>query len=493
MLNIEIPSVGGDILGLITGGMYDDPMAIYREYVQNSFDSITAAGGDGQIDVMIDPVLRKVIIRDDGPGLTEQEARRRLVPIGASEKTGSRQIGFRGIGRLAGLAFATSVIFRTRSQADTPIIQVTWNGAQLKRGIEDGIPLQTLLSRSISEEFVQKEGYPPAFFEVEVSGVSRYAAGSILNPDAVGSYISQICPVPFRPEFPYAEQVSGLFESGERLITISVFIQNGQGPIRRPHLEGVPHKGRGVDPFQGFERIDIPQIGTGQLAAIGWVGHSSYLGALAKSAGVRCIRARVGNMQIGGEDVFDHLFQDSRFNRWCIGEVHILDSRIRPNGRRDYFEISPHVRNLENHLGAVCRRLEQRCRASSSRRIARRQIESMLDELQKTYDLASSGYLTACAARDLMEKKGFEIERFRKRCGALEDSEFYMNALDRWEEKFRCFRARRGRPSFFGIKPSEAPIYREVFQTLTKAIPSSSKAKEVIEAVLNYKQDGTPP
>ena len=33
-----------------------------------------------------------------------------------------------------------------------------------------------------------------------------------------------------------------------------------------------------------------------------------------------------------------------------VGEVHVIDPRILPNGRRDYFEPGPHTRNLENQL-----------------------------------------------------------------------------------------------------------------------------------------------
>jgi len=62
-------------------------------------------------------------------------------------------------------------------------------------------------------------------------------------------------------------------------------------------------------------------------------------------------------MQIGTDRIFEHLFEEPRFNGWCVGEVHILDSRIVPNGRRDYFEPSPHLRNLENQLGAIAQTL----------------------------------------------------------------------------------------------------------------------------------------
>ena len=41
--------IGKDILELLSSSMYVDPMAIYREYVQNAADSIDEARAAGQI------------------------------------------------------------------------------------------------------------------------------------------------------------------------------------------------------------------------------------------------------------------------------------------------------------------------------------------------------------------------------------------------------------------------------------------------------------
>ena len=111
--------------------------------------------------------------------------------------------------------------------------------------------------------------------------------------------------------------------------------------------------------------LRIPAIDESSDAAVGWLAHSSYLGAIPKDLGLRGFRAREGNIQIGDEGVFDSLFPEERFNRWCVGEVHIVDPRIMPNGRRDYFEPGPHTRNLENHLEAIIRGIVNRCRKAS--------------------------------------------------------------------------------------------------------------------------------
>ena len=115
--------VGGDILNLITTGMYNNPLAIYREYIQNAADEFAASSRaqNGKVEIEVDPSKLRVRIRDNGPGLSFDRAMRALLPIARSEKRRGTDRGFRGIGRLSGLAFAESVTFITRSQDDQPI------------------------------------------------------------------------------------------------------------------------------------------------------------------------------------------------------------------------------------------------------------------------------------------------------------------------------------------------------------------------------------
>ena len=93
---------------------------VYREYIQNSTDSIDKAITDGvlsaseaTIHIQIDVVKRSISIRDNGCGISVSKARETLLNIGHSDKNGVDERGFRGIGRLAGLAYAEEVQFIT--------------------------------------------------------------------------------------------------------------------------------------------------------------------------------------------------------------------------------------------------------------------------------------------------------------------------------------------------------------------------------------------
>ena len=74
------PVAGKFLLEILTKGMYSNPMHVYREYIQNSTDSIDKAIADGilstseaAIHIQIDGTKRKITIRDNGCGISKND------------------------------------------------------------------------------------------------------------------------------------------------------------------------------------------------------------------------------------------------------------------------------------------------------------------------------------------------------------------------------------------------------------------------------------
>ena len=399
------PLVGSGILGLVTAGMYDDPQAIYREYIQNAADALATAGerARGMVDIRIDVSGARAVIRDNGPGLSRDTVFQALVPIANSEKRRGADRGFRGIGRLSGLAFAESVAFRTRACDDEPVSCVTWDGRKL-HSLQGVSETERAIQECVTIETLPGPDYPNHFFEVELRGIGRHAASRILNRENVRAYIGEVCPVPLHPEFPFMREISNLFVSDKVPLTLDVFVNGETDPITRRYGRNIRFsEGREAN-FTELEPIHIPTAEGEDAAAVGWIAHSDYLGAIPKAPGIRGIRALIGNIQIGNERTFDALFPEERFNRWCVGEIHILDPRIVPNGKRDYFELGPHVRNLENHLKSVFRGIAARCRRASIKRNRERKIRSALNRVDEIQNLAAAGYLFLEDAEALIEQ-----------------------------------------------------------------------------------------
>ena len=488
----EASVVGADVLGLVTSGMYFDPLTAYREYIQNSVDAIQSAGieDDGLIEIRVAPDEGRVSVRDNGPGLTLTEAKRTLVPIARSEKRGRGLRGFRGVGRLVGLAFAESVTFVTRAGEGAPVVRVVWDGGMLNTRIKSGDGLASVLDKAVTVDTVCGERYPQQFFEARMDGVSRHAAGSIMNRAAVRQYVGEVCPVPFARHFRHAETISRVLGERTKPFAVAVRLDGEDMCVERPHACSVKVSAHESQDIVDVEEIGVAGVGVRGCAAVGWIAHTPYRGAILKSCGVRGMRARAGNIQIGGEDVFEHLFSEGRFNRWCIGEVHVLAPEIVPNARRDYFEPGVHLRNLENQLGAVCRRLERRCRAASRGRLRERRLRDFLDRAEAALELASSGYLNTDAARKLVEDRVVEAGDWGEKQSMCDNDGALAEALGTVADRLNKFRAHAGTRKFSGVGMTETQVYHEVFGVLTEVVSHPALAKRMIEVILRRMEEG---
>ena len=476
---------GAGLLGLVTTGMYHDPLSMYREYIQNAADAAATSGLSrrARVEITIDVAERRIRIRDNGPGLSPEDALERLLPIGRSDKTLGIDRGFRGVGRLAGLAFAKTVSFTTRAHEAEVVTRITWHSDRLPQLTSSKLKLEDAILGCVDVESLPGPDHPEHFFEVEVGDVARHSTGLLLNRDAVRDYVSEACPVPMRSNFPFADSVEGLFHHAEAPLTFEVLLKGDPGPVKRPYGKSIQLSANRNAEYTEFQAVRIPSVDDTGDAAIGWVAHSSYLSAIPKNQRVRGIRARVGNIQIGSEAVFDHLFSEERFNRWCVGELHIVDSRIIPNARRDYFELGPHLRNLENHLIPILRSIVTRCRRESTARNRARKMLAALSNVEDLYALATSGYLTSRDSTGLVRQALREVEEIRNSVGKRKLDNGTLERLDSAEDKLNNFSVGTDPQQFGDVPHAEAVVYRKLFGALATLAPSPGSARELIEIV----------
>ena len=370
--------VGKDVLELLSTAMYVDPLTIYREYLQNAADAIddarVAGLQAGTVDISLDHASRTVSIRDDAAGIPAADFRRVLTSVGASAKRGTEARGFRGVGRLSGLAYARSLTFLSRAAGETQVSTMTWNCQALRTALRDPADRRDLAAiiDAITTTTVSEEPGDP-FFEVRLEGVARQGDDRIMSPGAVGDYLSQVAPVPLDPAFALSEQVAERVGALVRLGTLRVSINGGE-PLTRPFRDQLPVDGGRPLRLREAAFVEVPSV-DGGIGAIGWVAHHDYEGAIHPSTRVRGLRVRAGDVQIGEAGVLADIFPETRFDAWTVGEIHVLDPRIVPNGRRDDFERNVHLANLKNHLAPLGRDVANRCRTSSRDRKRLRDIE----------------------------------------------------------------------------------------------------------------------
>lgn len=366
--------VGKDVLELLAGAMYADPLTIFREYVQNAADAIDLARGQeldpGEgygVEITLDRAARTILVRDNGVSIPAADFVSHLTAVGASRKRGKALRGFRGVGRLSGLGYCQELLFRGRAEGDTNVTELRWDGRKLRELLRDPSytgDLGSLIRSAVETRKLPVEGLPSRFFEVELRKVTRLRGDLLLNDDDVRSYLSQVAPVPFHPEFSLGEKIaSHLRERGIRE-AVNVRLTGEAEPIYHRARDRIEFGEKHTDVIQAVEFLEF--LGQdGEVEAFGWVLDHAYLGAVPRRLGLAGVRLRTGNIQVGDERILAHLYAEPRFASWAIGDIHIESKAVLPNARRDEFEASVAYAHLQDELTIFLKRISQTIRDRS--------------------------------------------------------------------------------------------------------------------------------
>lgn len=103
--------VGAGILNIITESLYDNPIVVFREYVQNSVDSILKEPCQNDYEIKIWRDGNDLCFLDNGRGIITQDFYEEMIKIGDSSKTKVRNLGYKGIGRLSGVPYCKKLTF----------------------------------------------------------------------------------------------------------------------------------------------------------------------------------------------------------------------------------------------------------------------------------------------------------------------------------------------------------------------------------------------
>lgn len=364
MLQDHEPIFGKNVIETLSEGMYDNPLFLFREYVQNSADAIDAAEstgilkkGYGQIVITIDTESRNISFEDNGTGIPVKLVNKMLANIGDSQKDRKSNKGFRGIGRLGGLGYCQKVRFETSAFGENYKSTLEWDAKTLHDILADkdehmhaGQLIKQITTTS-TREYPEKEH----FFKVTLVNVNKNS-DELLDTEEVRKYLSMVAPVPFDyAKFQYVDDIERfLQEEGISKPNEYQLYLNGD-EIRKGYE--TPLK------IEGKKDVDILGVVCRPIKyddkVLGWYWFcvSRFEGVLPKNCWQRCIRLRKSNIQIGEADCLSNhpkrglpLWREDRGNNYFIGEIHTLDVDLIPNSRRDYFNQDEACRNFEAAL-----------------------------------------------------------------------------------------------------------------------------------------------
>lgn len=387
--------IGKYTLESLTNGMYASPLDMYREYIQNavdSFDEAVEAGieiaGKLVIDISIDGTARSVTVRDNGCGIRAEEAVGTLLDIGNSKKNRVTSRGFRGIGRLAGISYCERLTFRTSYKGEETATVIEFDAQLLKKlllpGKHESMSVEDVI-REIVAVRTEKETANRRYFQVELKGV--WSESGLADPEVVKAYLIQHAPLQFHSEFKWGRTViEKLRLNGYRIPQYRIRL-NGEA-LYKPYRDTFisDRVKRNTDfisdvKVEAFYRKE-------KLSAVLWYAETGFFGTVIDNA-VKGLRIRQGNILIGDKGSCSALFKEERFNGWMIGELHIVDTEIIANSRRDGFEKNSAYYELLSDLKAwafdVSRRIRhlsyERSLSSSKKAVAEaEQLDDIADE-----------------------------------------------------------------------------------------------------------------
>lgn len=350
---------GANIIENLTTGMYRDSKVIYREYIQNACDQIDKAIKQGIIEkgkeeIYIDLNLddRTITITDNATGIRKNDFARILSSIADSDKRLGEDKGFRGIGRLCGLAYCSKLVFSSTAKGENIISKMECDAEKMRKMItenESGVKhtakeiLERINSFSEEKDNSKKEEH---WFKVELIDINQENT-DLLDFKNVKDYLSFIAPVPYKNTFIFRNKI---YKHAKQLgIEIDEYIikLNGEQILKEYKTNYKTRSGEDeifdID-FKDFYDNDK------QLIAWSWIGLSAFKGVIERECLMRGIRLRKENIQIGSEDTLQQYFKEDRGIHYFVGEIFGISKDLIPNAQRDFFNENPMRKTFESHL-----------------------------------------------------------------------------------------------------------------------------------------------
>ena len=368
---------GANILENLTTGMYQDSKVIYREYIQNSCDQIDRAEqlgilrsrdltnkypdlGQGIVDIWLYPENRYISIEDNATGIKADEFQRVLGNIADSDKVMGKDKGFRGIGRLCGLAYCKQLVFTSRWIGEDVVSIMTCDALKMREMInEANTKIQKHTALDVLNAMVDfgvrpaQESDPAHFFKVELININEeneelFGGRDDDNIEQLTNYLSFVAPVPYTANFIYRSEIyEHAKKLSERIDEYDIRI-NGEQILKKykTHLK----TGNGQDNIFGVEFYAF-YAGDNSLLAWMWFGKTTFKAAIKEEENSRGLRLRKDNIQIGEDDALRDMFsRDKRGNNYFIGEIFAIDQQLIPNSQRAYFNENPVRLEFERKL-----------------------------------------------------------------------------------------------------------------------------------------------
>lgn len=363
-LAISPDDIGGELLSILSKGLYTNPLDSIREYIQNAVDAKAST-------VTIKFTGNTVTITDDGDGMNLNELLEARL-FGMSPKSITNSVGFRGIGLYSGFDICKRLIITSKKRNEPHVHSLIVRFEEMKNRLandknkastKDKISLIELLS---NHTFIQRDSLEVArdthFTQVALYDLDDMHVRQLSNRAALRSYLLQNVPIDFADDFEFKEQINtSLHRHLPAYSAIKVILQSdGQGDeivtkttipgLQAPKFDWIESPDR-TDPIGYYwacvndkrqrikQNLNLPPDTDDSAVPEGLV-------------------YKVKGFTIGDRSKIREFFTRQQVYRWITGEVYVIDSEVIPNAERNNFETNYAKRALDFAMKDEMGRLE---------------------------------------------------------------------------------------------------------------------------------------
>ncbi|WP_062239018.1 ATP-binding protein [Fictibacillus sp. FJAT-27399] len=345
--------VFGYVLEVLTTGLYPNNLDIIREYIQNGYDAIKnlrELGVRGTEEIRIKIENNSIIIHDTGIGMDRNTVEKYRY-FGYSEKITTKNTGFRGIGKLAGLSVANDLEVITTKYGVPYQYKIMFSASRMLKKVIEGkkvgenYPLNELIKEhTIIEEYPEQSN--SHYTQVILHDIKE-DANDLLNIERVQNYIAEVMPIEFQKEqFTLGSIISEkLVDNLTDYKTIEIFLNNKK--IFKPYSNS-----DGLSGLRFFEVFD-EESSNQKLLAYGWVTKNGNNSKAIQNDLVKNVRLFYKGFRIGSNDLITNaLFSSGRqfLSSWFAGEIYVFDEELIPTSARDNFESNSARKKLYQNL-----------------------------------------------------------------------------------------------------------------------------------------------
>jgi len=365
--------IGKDLLETITSALYENPIVLFREYVQNSVDAYKKATKEEQkpqvedfhVSINIEETEKKIVIKDNGYGIgSYEEFTKRMVEFANSDKSDrSQYIGFRGIGRLSAMPFCKTLIFENKAEGSNKIDVCKWEGSKYRdllnseatdiQTFEDIVKSVADIHQEEADDRLLSEHYFKVIIVEYVAEVD-----DVIKNVKFEQKLRQMLPLKYSEEFPESAKIMEKYKEfmEEDLNDFSYSVKLNGNELRKNYTSKYVLESDIL--FWEIRGKSGPTKRPGERIGILWFTFNKKIMSNLNDTDYG-ILVRSKNMLMGDNDTFADLCVNSKEYvttysqltqalRGTYGELLINSPNLRDNARREWFKTDEHSYYLKN-------------------------------------------------------------------------------------------------------------------------------------------------